>query len=653
MSERQQITPQDEHLIPGKTRIRDTDGFVATVLYVGPVASAKKQEEIYVGVEWDDDTRGKHDGSIICRRTNQIVRHFISKRQSGGSFLRISKLDLGVDLDVKLMKSRYVDLTAELVAPNNVLPYVAMTSSGRDKPIELLGELEIRQKQQLEDLDDIALRSMGIARLSYANRKEMGKTFGHMKELDLAGNLLSDWGTVFDIIKLFPLLEVVSFASNRILDITLDQTLKSEDFHRIRVLNINKCSIGSFETILAIDQLCPNLETLCVAHGDLSDIEGITNSESVEINENDKDTCLSEPATKTRGFSCLKLLDLTSCNLTSWDKQVRKMSFFPKLETLILNDNPLAHVSSPIPKNVEKKSDFPELIQLQLAGTTVESWGGIENIAFFPKLRSFRFRNVPLTLNIGAGEARASTIARLPQIERLNASLITKRERTESERRYVSNASRELLLLKTQLQRHDPILEDGTGDYVEPKVNNEISKKEMHIFKKYPRFEELMVKHKDSMLTAQSSTLSGGTISHHAVNVTIRSMAAESCTREPLHKRLPGNLKVGRLKIMCARGFGLNVELQRLHFRAEGDPFPTDLDDDENTLTYYAVNDGAEILMNEIDVEAERKETLKRVELQNQRIDEQEKSSNTLQALQKNEIKAHLIATEKAADRIL
>lgn len=79
-------------------RVRDGDGFYATVLYVGPVASAKNQKETYVGVEWDDDTRGKHDGSVISRSTNAIVRHFKCESSSptAGSFVKPSKVRMSV-----------------------------------------------------------------------------------------------------------------------------------------------------------------------------------------------------------------------------------------------------------------------------------------------------------------------------------------------------------------------------------------------------------------------------------------------------------------------------------------------------------------------------------------------------------------------------
>lgn len=42
---RSSTTMPEPLLIPGETRIRDADGFVGTVVYVGPVASAKNADE--------------------------------------------------------------------------------------------------------------------------------------------------------------------------------------------------------------------------------------------------------------------------------------------------------------------------------------------------------------------------------------------------------------------------------------------------------------------------------------------------------------------------------------------------------------------------------------------------------------------------------
>ena len=89
-------------------------------------------------------------------------------------------------------------------------------------------------------------------------------------------------------------------------------------------------------------------------------------------------------------------------------------------------------------------------------------------------------------------------------------------------------------------------------------------------------------------------------------NVTIRSLAPSSCTMEPVSKRLPGTLNVERLKALCSRVFGLDYDLIGLRFRtdAQQDSLPVEMDDDDKTLQYYGLCDGAEILMSEIDVSA-------------------------------------------------
>ena len=116
------------------------------------------------------------------------MRHFTCQQSStttGGSFIRLKKLDLGVALDEQLLQQKYVKHDAELVAPGNLLPHYALTSSGREKPIEFVGELKIRSRQQLSNLERISLRCLGIARASHS--PIAGHIYQHIKEIDLAG----------------------------------------------------------------------------------------------------------------------------------------------------------------------------------------------------------------------------------------------------------------------------------------------------------------------------------------------------------------------------------------------------------------------------------------------------------------------------------
>ena len=63
--------------------------YKATVRYSGPLEG---QEGLWIGLEWDDASRGKHDGSINDRRYFQC-------EQAGcaGSFVRASKLQPAAD----------------------------------------------------------------------------------------------------------------------------------------------------------------------------------------------------------------------------------------------------------------------------------------------------------------------------------------------------------------------------------------------------------------------------------------------------------------------------------------------------------------------------------------------------------------------------
>ena len=556
-------------LRPNITRVRDTSGFVGTVVYVGPVASAKSTTEIYAGISWDDVTRGKHDGSVICRATNRIVRHF-KCGPTQGSFLRLSKMDVGVELTPELMRSRYVKPDAALIAPDNLLPHVARTAGGRDKPIQFLGELKIRNRQQLEDVEEISLRMLGIARPCSAEQEsEMKESFSHLKSIDLAGNLLSDWDDVLAILRQFNNLQSVSLASNRINDLRPSSLIEGFSMTGMINLNLNSTNISSFKTIQLIGEAMPNLEDLCVAHCDLSDIECYSFGTATGEDEDNK----------VASFRSLLLLDLSDCNLTSWEKQVLPLHSLPKLESLILNDNQIDTITIPDDNGTPI---FSGLASLQLAGTTISGWSAIDSLNGLPALKSLRVRNAPLTSSLGVGEVRSTVIARLPNLEFFNASPISERERVEAERRYVSNVARELLMISSGALLSIP------DDQKHNEDDNEENAKQRQIHARHPRFQSLLEKHKETMLSSCSSNGSSGqgNIGDDVIGLTIRSMASASCDMEPLRKRIPRSLKVGRIKAICARAFGLDIDLQILHFRVETDPFPTELDDADHTLAY-------------------------------------------------------------------
>lgn len=564
--------------VPLHTRIRDADGFVGTVVYVGSVASSKNPKEQYAGIVWDDSSRGKHDGSVVCRKTNQIVRHF-SCGTTQGSFLKLRKLDLGVTLTATLLRDKYVKMNAPIIAPNNILPHSATTSSGRVKTIEFMGEIKIRKQQQLENIDRISLRREGISKAS--NDEDMAE-FQHIKEIDLAGNLFCSWDQVFNIIRQFPLLENFSLAHNYVRDITTT-TINDIQFDKLKTLNLNNCFVRSFKTVQIVAETMPNLESLCIANSNLSDIEKHDDMQ---------------------GFENLRQLDCSGCGFDKWENQVSRFATLPLLESLSIDDNPIPL----IPSDAGISPLFPSLLSLQINGTDVSTWMDLEAINSFASLKAFRFKNIPLTASRGQGEVRSTSIARFPYLEYLNASRISNDERLEAERRYVT-------LVSHSLQK---------GNFDEDE--------RIAFLDKHPRYIELTEKHKNLTIYLKNRMERGGNLAESIYNITIKSMAASSCTMEPIVRRLPGTMNVERMKAMCSRTFNVDYDLIRLRFRTDNaDSLPIEMEEDSKTLDYYGLCDGAEVLVDEVDLRARALDSKRNEEQLEERILEHDRSIAVLQ----------------------
>jgi hypothetical protein len=134
--------PSHEGFFVG-SRVRDGDGFRATVRYIGTVAAAKNKEEIWLGVEWDDATRGKHDGS--CVDDQGILHRYFECVYGAGSFVKLNKVNTGRSL-VEALQDRYVSIDAPtIVEPDGRLPDGQFnTSKGNQKSIEFYGEKKLR-----------------------------------------------------------------------------------------------------------------------------------------------------------------------------------------------------------------------------------------------------------------------------------------------------------------------------------------------------------------------------------------------------------------------------------------------------------------------------------------------------------------------------
>ena len=696
--------------ILGRTRVVDTAGFIGTIVYKGTVASAKDDTAIYAGIVWDNADRGKHDGTVVDRRTGQLVRHFsippplsttTSKSTTTAlfttpaSFVPAAKVHTGVPLTLPLVLQKYVATDSdERVAPDGVLPHTMRTAKGRGKPVYFLGELQIRSRQQVHDLTAVSLRHMAISSFdcrdwssshshcptstlpsstststscssssSTSTSSNNGDTEGipvQWREIDLAGNLLSDWSTVAALLHTFGATASLSLAQNRLGNMQTASLASASWLSApntvLQTLNLHGTRITATATLLAIGRSAVHLQELCVAQCALHDLNG-----GHDDNDNADDGQQQQQALAD-AFGHLQLLDCSRCGLES--HQVRAWALLPRLQRLSVDDNPVESVAVVVGGNNDNVNSeketlqryFPSLQHLQVAGSQICSWLDLEQLNALPSVTSLRLRKCPLLEPLGTGEARCLLIARLPALQHLNSSPVTDSERTEAEKRYVLQVHRQVqaAIATTNPVRAAVAVNSGDSSLSSPPPSQQ-EQTRIEILALHPQWERLAEKHQEAMshslglANKSNSSLSGGlhlqSLADTVLNVTICSMAASSCTMDPLIRRLPSGLQVGRLKALCARHFGLDIDLQTLHFRTCTDAFPLAMDDDENTLAYYGVSDGAEILMNEQDVQQREKDAEQEVV---NRMRQQELELNSFQERQKRQGPTTIASAAKA-----
>ncbi|CAB1119573.1 unnamed protein product [Ectocarpus sp. CCAP 1310/34] len=595
-------------------RVVDGNGFRGTVRYVGPVCTAKDPTTPWIGVEFDDPARGKHDGAVE-KPDGSSVRYFTCVNGGSGSFLKPSKFSTGISM-AEALRQQYVDMNAPLLAPENLLPdaYASTSKGGKkvqtcmplgkcatpfrrkrdlcpmssaDQAIEFYGESKIRQRQQVDTLDHCTLRECSISKAG--ELPALAEAAGAFVSVDLKANLLSDWQEVGLIASQTPLLEILSVGSNMFKTPEgVPPSLSSGACGRLRVLEITSCGITSWSQVAMLGEWAPSLEELYAADNDVSDVSDVV-APSTSGN--------GHPSGEKRvgGFRRLIALDLSETELTSWE-QVACFSALPALSTLLLNHNRVADVdlitstttstsaaaaesdgTNPGPASGDQVEGdkggkhnhndgqggaasssiappFAVLSAISLSGNRIGDWGAVDRLAGLPSLRSLRFSGNPVTSGLGASEAQES--------EEKGGQGLTKGEA------------------------------------------------EQRLAERHPR------------------------------QVTLISLAAVSCTVEPIKKKLPASsLTVGKLKQLCKRLFKVDTDQQVLSHRPEPGALLSTLDDDEKTLSYFCVGDGSEVLVNEIDERQQERDKERARQEEEGRLAEQLRHADALTAIRRGQVR--------------
>ncbi|XP_040568186.1 tubulin-specific chaperone E [Lepeophtheirus salmonis] len=374
------------------TRVEDLKGFRGSIRYVGSVGSTQGE---WLGIEWDDASRGKHNGTH-----NGI--HYFEAAPLGGSFVRVSKIKSGKGIR-EAVEDRYGSKHAdEEFRPEDILE---IQRGMKASLFEIVGMDKVRQAQKdYGKLNVISLRNMCVQFID----GDLKDFMPNVMSLDLGENLLHSWDEVFYIIKDLSHLKYLCVSENRLLT-----PRKSLPFiPPLKHLVLGRMNYN-WNEIYSIIQHIPSLENLQIHGNTISSID----HSSCEI---------------AATLPNLRELDLNLNPLVKW-KHVSKFSKCQHLESLMLNDCKLTEID-------EIDEGFPLLNKIELNCNDFKNWKTLGHLNSLPSLKEVRLKGNELRGVLPSFQPmnrrlspRQTTIAMLGRITILNGTEIDRQERIGAE----------------------------------------------------------------------------------------------------------------------------------------------------------------------------------------------------------------------------
>eukprot|EP00741_Cyanophora_paradoxa_P000884 tig00000448_g854.t1 len=559
-------------------------GSRATVRWAGALPG-KDAAELWVGVEWDEEGRGKHDGTYAPSGDR------LFKCAPGqGSFLKADKVETGVTV-LSALNDRYCDVDA---VPDSAAAggaegdlYVYSAKSKR-VPIQLVGMQKVAQKQsRLDQLAKVSLRDANVG--DVGGESEVGAAAPAIEELDVGNNLLWEWASVGRLARQLPRLATLMLTGNRMLAVPAGAPDLAGAFAALRVLVLSGTGLA-WGDVARLEPHAPLLEELHLCGNGLRSLA---------------DDAASDPAP---GFPRLRLLNAEGNALDDW-AEIWRLRRLPRLERLLLSGNPLKAVFYRA-EGPEGAAPFAALRGLSANGCALADWSSIDALDRFPALVELRLQGNPLSDARGAlspGLVRQLVIARVAALETLNGAPCGPPRPARSPGRHPAQAAAAGLRDPSALsdpprpvRRPSPAVAGGGADAAAGGAAP------------HPRLRRLIELHgaPDASAKAGGSGAPAGPLSDSILSVTLVSRATEA---RPVARKLPASMTVAKLKVLMQQLFKVEARRQRLFYRDSPEtPFRVELEEELKDLSYYGAGDGGEIALEEFDPRRAQEEAERR-----------------------------------------
>lgn len=384
-----------ELTIGDRIQVGDSRG---TVLYVGTVPPTKG---VWLGIDWDDPLRGKHDG------TYDGVRYFQARYETSGSLVRLEKVLEGQSI-ISAIQERYGGSDQLMDSKEREEIQKAINA-----PLfEMVGFEKISELQSsFESLTVVGVREHRVK--SAGEPGQLRRMCPNVVELDLSRNLFNSWLTVHQITSQLPKLSVLELSENRLSYKDCKTSELKSGFENLEFLVLSKVEY-TWQDLLYCAEMWPQLERFQASFNAI--------------------TSLSIPPPHI--FYKLRILSLEGNNIMSWS-EVEKLGDLPKLEVLNIAHIGLKSISLPTPNTL-----FQELKYILLSGNFINNWESISELDKLPRLEELSFRNNPILDGVSRETSRQILIARIARLKMLNTQEIPEEERRGAEIDYLKDNGR-------------------------------------------------------------------------------------------------------------------------------------------------------------------------------------------------------------------
>ena len=415
----------------------------AKIKYVGPLKHKKdyKENEIWLGLEWEDKTRGKHNGTV------EGFEYFkTTNGDNSGSLVKMTKVNIGQtfkgalgykynfyeeegndyhkDVDKALEKDNFIVTDKKIINIELV---------GKEKAAKKFSEFEY---MPCIDLNYSYINSLGT---------DLSNILPRLKELSLTRTLLTKWSEFLDILIQFKNLTLLNFSENiLIFDEKFDEDIKKfesgELKQHLNTLVLNKCNLDVYHLI----KLCPiftNLDYLYLKDNRI-------NLDTYEKSENKKyiEENISNIEKNTSNLKYLSL-EQNKINIFFFGYKIFKS---PKLKYINLNQN---IISDLIPKeNEEENNKILELFKKSMEHILLDynMFKKEDYLKIMVDLETMELKDIDILNNgfidkIGVEKVKIEMIGRNPQLKILNNTTITKVMRRDAEKQYLIDCVKEYI----------------------------------------------------------------------------------------------------------------------------------------------------------------------------------------------------------------